>query len=1147
MFNHLETIEKAGSDTAQFFLPKGGWGERAGELTWGFVGREAEREQIAQWLASGRGGLLAVTGDPGAGKSALLGDVVMRANRSVRDALIRAKLAQESRWDWVFEKGGWSAAVDLVGLTAKEAAERLGAEAFGAEWAEPVSPPAGLAVDSVGRLLAMAEGKRSGPGLAFLVDGLDEAVEPWRLASDLLVPLAALEGVSVLVGTRRSVDSRLGSTRPEDDGLLRVLGGHSPVEVRRDPNAMSAYLEAMITDRVKVPPGLAAETARAVSAVEGQPFLYARLAAFELESAVDPALFAESITADGPAATLGPGCAEVFAKALERIKAANPANKAILQALALAQGRGIPEKDGVWTSAAQSLAPAGIGVTAAETRALFDSRARAYITGYRDFGQTVYRFADRAFQEAVLDDLRAEAPDPALAEAAAHAKVAAALTDAAWRTLTSAEGRTILNPYIAHRLPAHCALAGGDPWALVEARAPILDHLDPTSVALAVFTGGFGAATVQPQVAAVAANEHLMASLGSHLDREFTRELQARRFGAEPRPARPDTGGENSPHPRVAWASLTPSTFHRRLDVGGGVWAMTAINPSGSRELLALGFLDGTVQLWDPATGQPEGQPMEPMEDEASALALAAVQIGDRVLLARGTYDGPLRLWDLATGQPQGRPMEGHTGSVDALAAVRIGDRVLLASGGEDGTVRLWDPATGQPQGEPMEDHQGEPMEERRAVTALAAVRIGDRVLLASGGDDGTVRLLDPATGQPEGQPVRGDESWVNALAAVQVGDRVLLATGGHEGTVRLWDPATGQPQGRPLEGHTDSVYALAAVRIGGRVVLASGSVDGTVRLWDPAAERPQGEPTEVRNGLARAFVAVRIGDRVVLASGGFDGTVRLWDPATGRPQGRPMECDTGLDALAEVRIGDRVLLASGGFDGTVRLWDPATGRPRGRPMKGHKVWVSALAAVRIGNRVLLASGGDDGTVRLRNPASIWPRGWLMKGHEGWVRALAVAQIGGRVLLASGGDDGTVRLWDPATRRPQGRPLEGHTDSVYALAAVRIGDRVVLASGSFDGTVRLWDPATGRPQGEPTEVREALGSALAAVQIGDRVLLASGSYDGTVRLWDPATAEPASSHLINVGDEVTGLVALGRGRLAVGMSMGLAVLEFADR
>ena len=35
---------------------------------------------------------------------------------------------------------------------------------------------------------------------------------------------------------------------------------------------------------------------------------------------------------------------------------------------------------------------------------------------------------------------------------------------------------------------------------------------------------------------------------------------------------------------------------------------------------------------------------------------------------------------------------------------------------------------------------------------------------------------------------------------------RVLLATASHDDTVRLWDPATGTPIGDPLTGHTDWV-----------------------------------------------------------------------------------------------------------------------------------------------------------------------------------------------------------------------------------------------------------------------------------------------------------------------------------------------------
>jgi WD40 repeat protein len=50
---------------------------------------------------------------------------------------------------------------------------------------------------------------------------------------------------------------------------------------------------------------------------------------------------------------------------------------------------------------------------------------------------------------------------------------------------------------------------------------------------------------------------------------------------------------------------------------------------------------------------------------------------------------------------------------------------------------------------------------------------------------------------------------------------------------VRVWDPATGQPVGEPLAGHTEAVAAVAWGELGGRPVLASAGWDGTVRVWE--------------------------------------------------------------------------------------------------------------------------------------------------------------------------------------------------------------------------------------------------------------------------------------------------------------------------
>ena len=65
----------------------------------------------------------------------------------------------------------------------------------------------------------------------------------------------------------------------------------------------------------------------------------------------------------------------------------------------------------------------------------------------------------------------------------------------------------------------------------------------------------------------------------------------------------------------------------------------------------------------------------------------------DGTWLATGSGDGTVRIWDAATGRAARHPT-GHTGAVTAVAIAP--DGTWLATGSDDGTVRIWDPATGQ-------------------------------------------------------------------------------------------------------------------------------------------------------------------------------------------------------------------------------------------------------------------------------------------------------------------------------------------------------------------------------------------------------------------------------------------------------------------
>ena len=528
-----------------------------------------------------------------------------------------------------------------------------------------------------------------------------------------------------------------------------------------------------------------------------------------------------------------------------------------------------------------------------------------------------------------------------------------------------------------------------------------------------------------------------------------------------------------------------------------------AIAPDGS--WLATTSSDGTLRIWDAATGQPRAT-LTGHENPVTAVAIAP----DGSWLATGSDYGTVQIWDAATRQHRAT-LTGHVGVVAAVAIAPDGS--WLATGGSDRTVRIWDAATRQ--------HRATLTSRADQVTAVAAevaaVAIApDGSWLATGGSDGAVRIWDAATRQHRAT-LTGHAGVVAAVAIAPDGS--WLATGGVDRTARIWDMATRQSRAT-LTGHVGRVAAVAIAPDGSW--LATGGSDGTVRIWDAATRQSRATLT----GHAGVVAAVAIApDGSWLATGSSDRAARIWDAATGQPRA------TLTNRVAAVAIApDGSWLATGGSDGTVRIWDAATRQSRAT-LTGHAGVVAAVAIAPDGS--WLATGGSDGTARIWDAATGQPRATLT-GHAGVVAAVAIAPDGS--WLATGGSDGTARIWDAATRQHRAT-LTGHAGVVAAVAIAPDGSW--LATGGSDGTARIWDAATRQPRATLT----GHAGVVAAVAIApDGSWLATGGSDGTARIWDAATRQPRA--LMRVENPIVACAWHGTGTLAVGGPGGLFLFDF---
>jgi hypothetical protein len=387
-----EAIADRPPEVRSHFIAKA-QGNEVGEVAWHFIGRKSELRQLSDWLRHGTG-LRVVTGEPGSGKSALLGQLVVLADPELVDLYVQSGLAPHLADGPRPPDHAFGAIVHLTGKTAIEAADEIARQLAGSiAGGEAAQPATGFEAHRD----ALFEQVRALEQLdtTVLVDALDESQAPETIAS-LLHRLSVL-GPRVLVGTRRSITE--GPDQPSDRTHRELLDALHAADdeiliVERDAEAVESYalqrLRGKGSPYADTPEHAEQMAARIAEADE--PFLFARLATAELlkrpaMSTTDPILNE----------LLGHGHRGVFAAAVDRIGTADPGAVDMLRALAHARGRGMPQTGGIWVDAARAV---GVVDDASDARVQSTlTLAGAYVTLDAEAGQSTYRLAHQTFVE----------------------------------------------------------------------------------------------------------------------------------------------------------------------------------------------------------------------------------------------------------------------------------------------------------------------------------------------------------------------------------------------------------------------------------------------------------------------------------------------------------------------------------------------------------------------------------------------------------------------------------------------------------------------------------------------------------------------------------------------------------------------------
>lgn len=374
--------------------------------------------------------------------------------------------------------------------------------------------------------------------------------------------------------------------------------------------------------------------------------------------------------------------------------------------------------------------------------------------------------------------------------------------------------------------------------------------------------------------------------------------LQCAADGSQPTPTlnavyiTPTPPNTLTPTPDLTQITGTPTPIP--TDVPSPLSIVYGVRWIGDGERVATTNDDGTVRVWDVATGQQRVM----IEGLNINGAVNTYVSPDQMQLLVYAFDDGAALFDVMTGEKiLSLP---HEASVEV--ARWSPDGTTIASGASDGSLTLWDAQTGQPIWRKVEHSN----------RVYWLEWSPDGTLIGTTSDDGTARIWTT-----DGEVITVFEGHSDEVGDLRwSSDGVRVCTASNDQTAQVWDAQTAEVL-TILEGHTG--WAIRCLWSADDMRLATSGFDGTARLWDAQT----GQAIAVIEGY-EPFAPVNYSpDGTMLAVSGYSsGGLALYDSVTGEHlRTMPVEGIEQIGLLSPFWSSDGSKLAVGGRNGRFYLW----------------------------------------------------------------------------------------------------------------------------------------------------------------------------------------------------------------------------------